>query len=648
MNRILFCKWRRFYVIFSAICLLIPAEVFSQVVIQVDAALDRKNISPWIYGKNNSLSDNPSNPLSADKWQLLREAGLRMLREGGGNNSTKYNWRLKLSSHPDWYNNVYFHDWDYTAKTLQQNLPDTQGLLSFQLIGKAAGTGSFNFGDWSYNQSKGWSGVNQNLAGGGTVNPSGGNKALKEGDPSLYLMNWPADSTVAILDHWFGKNGIGIDQNKFIYWNMDNEPEIWSGTHDDVMPVQLPAEEFMQRYFEVAKTARQKYPGIKLTGPVPANEWQWYNWNGAKINYGSKDYVWLEYFIKRIGEEQKATGIKLLDVLDIHFYPGETNPADLVQLHRVYFDKNYVYPGANGVKRSGTGGWDNSITKEYIFERCSQWLENYIGPNHGVTFGVTETDVSSTDPNVVAAWYASTLGEFMKQNVDIFTPWAWKIGMWEVLHLYSRYNWEISVRSVSGEEESVSAYSSVSLNADSMTIVLVNRSLTLTKEVSVNISNFPLANSEFSYLRLNSLPSSETFRTHQDNALKKGKVMTNNNSFTIQLPPLSITSVLLASNYLNFRLLPKNNKLNLKIWPNPVSDQFTLQFETQNPGTAEITVFDMYGKQILSKKVVVNPSILLSEQLNMKSFGEGPYFVRIVCGNLSTTGKIIVKRKKSD
>lgn len=94
----------------------ISLNVFSQVSVVVDAALDRKAISPYIYGRNNSLSDNPSNPLSDADWQRLKDAGVRIFREGGGNNSTKYNWRLKLSSHPDWYNNVYAHDWYFASK----------------------------------------------------------------------------------------------------------------------------------------------------------------------------------------------------------------------------------------------------------------------------------------------------------------------------------------------------------------------------------------------------------------------------------------------------------------------------------------------------------------------------------------------------
>jgi hypothetical protein len=210
--------------------------------ITVDADLGRIPLSPYIYGKNNSLSNNPSSPVSASQWDLYRDAGIKMFRENGGNNATKYNWRRKLSSHPDWYNNVYSHDWDYEAMSLQNNMTDVKGMWALQLIGFTASNTNNNFDDWGYNNSQWWSGVHQNLAGGGTVNPSGGSEALVDGDPDLYLMQWPPDSTVEILERWFGTGGLGLDEEMFEYWSMDNESEIWSGTHDDKMPEQISAD----------------------------------------------------------------------------------------------------------------------------------------------------------------------------------------------------------------------------------------------------------------------------------------------------------------------------------------------------------------------------------------------------------------------
>src|SRR3954462_11563496 len=107
---------RLFFVI-----LFLPLFGYSQVAVTVDFTQSTHAIAPYIYGRNNSLSGDPANPLNAAAWQKLKDAGNTFLRESGGNNCTKYNWRLKQSSHPDWYNNVYPNNWDFSAQSLQQN-----------------------------------------------------------------------------------------------------------------------------------------------------------------------------------------------------------------------------------------------------------------------------------------------------------------------------------------------------------------------------------------------------------------------------------------------------------------------------------------------------------------------------------------------
>lgn len=512
--------------------------------VTVDANKDRAAVSPYIYGRNGGLSHDSQHPLSESDWQFLRDSGVRMLREHGGNNGTKYNWQKKLTSHPDWYNNVYANDWDFAQSSLGQKLPGVQVMWCFQLIGKVADNTQHNFDDWGYNQSQWWSGVSQNLAGGGAPNPTG-TKALKEGDISLYLTDSSSATSTAILDHWIKSTELKLDRSQFQYWNMDNEPEIWNGTHDDVMPTQLSAEAFMQRYFDYAKQARARYPEIKLVGPVPANEWQWFNWVTSLVTASDgKNYPWLEYFIKRVGEEQARTGIRLLDVLDIHYYPGPSDPATVVQLHRTFFDTTYVNPDANAV-HSVNGTYDAAITQEYIFGRCQQWLDKYLGAKHGVTLGLTETGIAITDAPVASVWYASMLGEFMKHGVEVFTPWSWQPGMWEVLHLYARYNYANFVSGVSDDETTVSAYPTVDSATGNTTVVLVNRSLNQTKATSVSLAGLSIPDRSYSTLQLADLPATETFVSHSVNALRAGSVSVATGQFSISLPPLSVTSVLL-------------------------------------------------------------------------------------------------------
>jgi hypothetical protein len=640
-------KFQNFYKILIALPgLLLMSDIIpvaaQTVQITIDASSAAKPVSPYIYGRNNSLSDNSSSPLSLSQWQFLRDAGIMMFRESGGNNSTKYNWRKKLTSHPDWYNNVYRHDWDYAANSLLKNIPGATGMWTLPLIGKTAKTDSANFKDWDYNRSQYWSGVRQNLAGGGTVNTAGGDKALVEGNPNLYLLSWPSDSAVGILTKWFGVNGLGYDKTKLPYWNMDNEPEIWSGTHDDVMPVQLSAEEFMQRYFETAKKARAIFPGIKLVGPVPANEWQWYNWNNDRILYKGQYYCWLEFFIKRIAEEKDATGIKLLDVLDIHFYPGETASSDIVQLHRVYFDRTYVYPGNNGVHRLGSNGWDATINKEYIFGRCQDWLTKYMGADNGVTFSVTETDVNTTDPNVRAVWYASTLGEFARQGVEIFTPWGWGVGMYEVIHLFSKYNQENYINSVSSDETNVSAYPTVNATADSMTIVLVNRSATTTRETQVTLSNFALSGDPVNYYRLNSLSTTESFKSHTVNALKTGAVAPVGNIITVSLPPLSVTSLLLKTKSLSSGLVrkPWDFQGKLKVYPNPANHEFTVSWPLDLKLPFRLDVLNASGLVVQTVALSIPDLQEGQSVLSGDKWPSGIYFIRLSGQNNVLTERV--------
>lgn len=614
------------------------STIAQNVVVEVNAAKTLFDVSPYIYGKNNNFSDQSSSAASASEIIRYKDSGLRFVRENSGNNATKYNWRKKLSSHPDWYNNVYEHNWDQEAAFIQNEFPNMQIMYGFQLLGKVAANSQHNFSDWNYNNSQWWEGVAQNLAGEGVVNPNGGTDALSEGDINLYLEDWPADSTTEILKHWFGSNGLNYTKEKFQYWSMDNEPEIWAGTHDDVMHSQISADGFMELYFDVALKAREKYPNIKLCGPVVANEWQWYKYSDQTLKIDGQYYCWLEYFIKKAADKEKETGIRVLDVLDIHWYPGESDNAKILQQHRVFFDEDYNYPGANGVKTI-SGGWNANLKNEYIFKRINNWLNKYYGENHGIGIGMTEFGGKSNDANINATLYASILGTFANHGVELFSPWTWKKGMWEVLHLFSRYSKTTSVESISDNEEYVSGYSTINSSGDSLTVMLVNRSLNLSQNVIVNLSNYEISNSTFNTFQLESLTSDETFISHSNNALNSSEINVAENSFRIDLPALSTTAVLLTGTKTGIENL-KQKKL-FRIYPNPTKNEINIELNKGENGTTSIAVFNYSGKLIESHKCDNINNML---KINAENYSEGIYFIEAINGNQSYNQKVIITK----
>lgn len=617
----------------TAWCFTLNVTCAQDVTITVNAMQNKRLVSPYIYGKNDFFDH---------QQQFYHDVGLRFARMNGGNNASAYNWRAKLAVHPDWYNNVYHADWDVLAKDKQTKFPNIQGMFAFQLLGSVASSNKHNFDDWGYNRAQYWSGVGQNLAGGGTPDPNGGGKALVDGDANLFTKPWPADSSVAMLDHWFGANGLGLSKNQFIYWSMDNEVDIWNGTHDYAMPTLISASAFMDRYITLAKKAKALYPDIKLCGPVTTSEWQWYKWSNESIYIDGRYYPWIEYFIKRLGDEYKATGMKLVDVLDIHNYPWYNNSdAAALQGHRIYYDETYDYPGSNGIK-SSTGGWDNAMTKQYIFKRIEGWLTEHFGANHGITTGVSEWGtMSGSNANLESVIYASHLGTFANHGVELFAPWNWSVGMWETLHLFSKNAKEYSVSSVSSLENTVSAYSTINEVADSMTVIIVNRDMNASRSVTVNLNEFSVASGNYKTLQLSSLPSTETFKSATDNALKTNSVTVKSNSFTISVPALSTTAILLSGSTA-VTGVEENNDAYVSIYPNPAFDKLIVRVDSKRSETVEIVMCDESGRNVASFRSDSDGDNPIT--LDISTIPNGFYLLSLRSEGHTSVSKIVVAR----
>lgn len=613
-------------------CISLNSIHAQTVQITINASENKRAVSPNIYGRNESF-DKPD--------QFYKDAGLRFARVGGGNNMSAYNWRKKLTVHPDWFNNVYGTDWDGYAKKINDKFPNMQGMFAFQLLGRAASTGQNNFGDWAYMQAHpGFNGYGQNLAGGGTPNPAGGNKALVDGDIDLFSEPWPADSSVAILNHWFGANGKGFNRTQLQYWSMDNECDVWNGTHDWAMPTLISASQFMDRFIELAKKAKAIELGIKICGPVTTSEWQWYKWSSESIRVDGKYYCWFEYFIKRCADEEKASGIRVLDVFDIHHYPYAPADADALQNHRIFYDKTYNYPGANGLYTIN-GGWDTSSKKEYIFQRINDWLTKYYGANHGITLGLSEWSPGPDKPNLASVIYATHLGTFANNGVEYFTPWSWMTGMWETLHLFSRNAKKYSVSSTSLLENTVSAYTTVTETADSMTVILVNRDMTLSHDVTVNLNSFAAANGSCKTLQLASLPATETFKSHTSNALKENSVTVSSNSFSISLPALSTTAVLLKSAVTAAKDL-KHPAGDIKIYPNPANDVVQIDLFQQLESPVDVAVYDLTGRKIKNFNIPASGQETLT--IDIHDIISGVYILTVSNRQFNSTKRFNIAR----
>ena len=86
-----------------------------------------------------------------------------------------------------------------------------------------------------------------------------------------------------------------------------------------------------------------------------------------------------------------------------------------------------------------------------------------------------------------------------------------------------------------------------------------------------------------------------------------------------------------------------NGKNSLKLFPNPATGKFSIQFKSPYPLTSRVTIFDQAGKTV--KELHWESSGQIPLFVNTKYMTDGVYYVKISNAEFSTTRKLVVLKK---
>ena len=227
----------------------VPNPPTNSVNVTVDALADRHAISPYVYG-GSYPKDAPT----------ITDSGLSVVR-WGGNATSRYNWKtFTNNAAADWY----FEDFGYTeigdgdsTKYIQDvKAAGSNPLMTMVMLPWVAKTSGWSFSVAKYGAQCGADPYNSD-AGDGVLpdcqtaitgnDPTDANVELKDspqnGDPpgTVYRDQWAPALAAA-----FGSAPH--------FYNMDNEIDIWGGTHRDIHPTPTAYDEMRDTY--VAEAAR--------------------------------------------------------------------------------------------------------------------------------------------------------------------------------------------------------------------------------------------------------------------------------------------------------------------------------------------------------------------------------------------------------
>lgn len=299
--------------------------------ITVDAS-SSKPISPFIYGVN------------FPDWKNLGVPA--PLSRQGGNRMTAYNWETNASNAgSDWHhqNDGYLGESNEPGWTVSQHvLPalknDAAALVTVPTAGYAAADKKAD-GDVNktpnYLSARFLKSLPQKPGGRWAASPNVEDRVVYQ------------DEFVA----WTQK--LRSSKTHRIWYSLDNEPDLWAHTHARIVPKPLGYSEFLANNIAFARGIRKAAPDALIFGP--AN----YGWQGFRTFQDAPDAKgrdFIEFYLagmKKAGEQSKQ---RLLDVLDIHFYPEaqgdgtrittdkSTPGLDLARINapRSLWDPNYV------------------------------------------------------------------------------------------------------------------------------------------------------------------------------------------------------------------------------------------------------------------------------------------------------------------
>jgi hypothetical protein len=403
------------------------------VTVTVDPGADRHPVSPLLYGVNFG-STAQTNRLH---WPV---------RRWGGNATTRYSWQDDTSNRASDY--LFYNIPETNAHP--ENLPNGsavdvfvdqtraaggEALITVPLIGWTPVDRSYR---WGFSIAK-YGAQQQNEC---TINPFQGCNAdagngVRPDGTTFVTGNDPHDTSKAIdptfvtgwMAHLAARTGTAA-QGGVRLFDLDNEPALWNSSHRDVHPVPTTYDELWQQTQSYTAAIKAQDPGALTLGPV---SWGWCEYFYSALDGCSPggpdmtshgNLVWIDWYLKQAAAYQAAHGVRLLDYLDVHYYPqagnvtlsnDESTATSALRLRTLksLYDPNYI--DESWISDSSPNG-----VAVMLIPRLKAWIANRFP---GTKIALTEYNWGDGGTSSALA-QAEVLGILGREGVDLAARWV--------------------------------------------------------------------------------------------------------------------------------------------------------------------------------------------------------------------------------
>ncbi|MGQ0505130.1 MAG: glycoside hydrolase family 44 protein [Myxococcaceae bacterium] len=429
---------------------------------------DVRAISPLIYGINGTEG------LDAVRPTVVR---------AGGNRWTAFNWESNASNAGSDYcfqNDGYLGDSNTPGETVRGFVSTAQAagaaaIITVPIVEHVAGdkTGGSAPPECSGDVRK---------SGDGYLASRFRKNQASKGSAFSFPPN-PDDGVVSQdeLVAWLKSTSSGAN----ILYGLDNEPDLWSFTHPQIHPAKVGYNELVELNIRYAKAIKAVVPDAKVLG------FSSYGWLGYVSLQEAPDAAgkgeFIDFYLRKMKEAEATHGKRLIDVLDLHWYPeargggvrvigtevGDAVVAARIQAPRSLWDDTYV-----------EDSWVAESIQAPI--RLIPRIREKIAKNYSATgLAFTEWNYGGGGDISGALASADVLGIFGRESVTVATFWPlnpderYALAALQAFRNFdgkgARFG-DTSIRAVSSDNAMGSVYASVeSTDRAQVTVVAINK-----------------------------------------------------------------------------------------------------------------------------------------------------------------------------
>lgn len=336
-------------------------------------------------------------------------------------------------------------------------------------------------------------------------NPDAGDGLLPDGetrlaaqDPTVTNAPWSEADVEPWLADMAAKAAAAKQAKPFMYF-LDNEPELWADSHRDIRADGTSYDELLTKGQAYAAAIKSADPGALVAGPSPFGWWG-YSFSGRDFEssfdpprdrdaHGGVPI--LQWYLQQMKQYEDRFGVRLLDVLDIHYYP-EAN----------LFNGPVDRPTAERRIRSTRSLWDPTYTDQSFIDdrielipRMQRLIEDYYP---GTKLSIGEYNFGGEQHISGALAQALALGWFGRLGVFAAYYWtfpaegsasSWAFRAFRNYDGSGAHFGDLSVPVDGGDRATV--FASMSSDRSSTVLVAVNPSLDEAVDLVVSLEGCP-------------------------------------------------------------------------------------------------------------------------------------------------------------